>query len=72
MVGRVVGEARYRLGFRRSAQFAGALDLDLPGDCRMLDRQDTPEGDALVTRAEPVVFVSRSIPLPSGRIAQVS
>jgi hypothetical protein len=47
-----LGEARYRLGFRRSTLFAEQLGLDLPGDCRMLDRQDTREGESLVTRAE--------------------
>jgi hypothetical protein len=47
-----LGDTRYRLGFRRSTQFARQLRLDLPGDCRMLDGQDTVEGESLVTRAE--------------------
>jgi hydrogenase/urease accessory protein HupE len=46
-----LSELRYRVAFRRSAQFADELGLDLPGDCRMLDRKDTLEGESLVTRA---------------------
>jgi hydrogenase/urease accessory protein HupE len=45
-------ELRYRLGFRRSAQLARDLTLQLPADCRMQAPVERVEGESLVTCAE--------------------